>query len=177
MIRPWERQRIVRPDTRVEGFLTATGRGLGSNRGHGRYPSCSCVAALMARRTLFLAPAAIGLILANALTITVVIGSCLIAARAAEARDRAVAALAEARESRPAEAALQAPASGPRAKRLDRMLLLGALGALGSGLCTLRIVRATTREERTAGPQTRSGAASRRRRREPVQRTLSRSWW
>jgi len=128
----------------------------------------------MATRRLLLAPAAIGLVLANALSIVVVIGSCLTATHAAQARDRALTALAESQRGLPPEAALRAPAHRVRVKRVDRLLLLGALGVLGSALSTWWIVRAATRYERAAGSR---ASAGHRRRRVTVELPLSRSWW
>ena len=71
-------------------------------------------------RSLSLAPAAVGLVLANVVGIVAVIGSCLTATRAAEARDSALAALAEARVGRvqPAEATVHASAPKARIKRM-----------------------------------------------------------
>jgi hypothetical protein len=129
-------------------------------------------------RSFSLAPAAVGLVLANVVGIVAVIGSCLMATRAAEARDRALAALAEARAGRvqAAEAAIRASAPRPRTKRLDRMLLLGALGVVGSALCTWRIVSGTGRE-RIVRPRAGARATFRTRRRPAVDLPHSRPWW
>jgi hypothetical protein len=112
------------------------------------------VAAKMRRRPPILAPAAIGLVLANALSIVVVIGCCLTTARATELRDRALAALAltdspaAGREITPArlETAIRAAAPRLRTKRLDRMLLLGGVGVIGSALCTWHLVRQSAKQ-------------------------------
>ena len=102
----------------------------------------------MARR-LSLPPAAIGLVLANVLSILAVIGSCLTATHAAEARDRARAALAETRGGLPAEAAIRASTPKLRTKRLDRLLLMGTLGVLGSAFCTWHLLKRASARDRS----------------------------
>jgi len=107
--------------------------------------------ARMRGRSLSLAPAATGLVIANVIMIGVVIACLFVARRAWNLREEAVAALAQARAAttsavaRPLVATVHARVPRIRATTIDRILLFGVAGIAGSAFFTWLLVRRSVR--------------------------------
>jgi len=105
----------------------------------------------MRGRSLSLAPAATGLVIANVIMIGVVIACLFVARRAWNLREEAVAALAQARAAttsavaRPLVATVHARVPRIRATTIDRILLFGVAGIAGSAFFTWLLVRRSVR--------------------------------
>ena len=107
--------------------------------------------ARMRGRSLSLAPAATGLVIANVIMIGVVIACLFFARRAWSLREEAVDALAQARAAttsavaRPFVATVHARVPRIRVTALDRIFLFGVAGIAGSAFFTWRLVKRSAR--------------------------------